>query len=133
MPNTYQQELIGSIVLIKNIIFKDGTKPQFDHAWCLGRPCLIIYSDNEFDYFLTISSNKKKLKSSSKWSISKRDLLYGNIHGDIGLYTIYKMPIAGHEIVSKLSFKAYKKIIEALKVYHHEDILDNVLIKAKQK
>ena len=57
----YENDYIGKIVYIKGIVFATG-KTKLDHAYSIGRPCLIIYSDNEYDYFLTMSS-KIKTKS----------------------------------------------------------------------
>ena len=47
----YDKSFLGSNVL--------------DHAWMLGRPCVIIYSDDVYDYFLTLSS-----------SVTKKDYYY---------------------------------------------------------
>ena len=60
--NTYEREAIGNIILIKNIIFKNtaNKKKEVDHAWKFGRPCLVIYSDEQYDYILTITSTQKK-------------------------------------------------------------------------
>ena len=56
----YEREAIGDIVIIKNIIFKNKVKEgkkETDHSWEQGRPCIIIYNDDEYDYFLTMKSN----------------------------------------------------------------------------
>lgn len=51
----YENDYIGKIVYIKNIVFaKEENK--LDHAYNTGRHCLLIYSDEEYDYFLAISS-----------------------------------------------------------------------------
>ena len=61
MDRTYNSPL-GEIVIIKNIVFKKdrNTKKQVDHAWSSGRPCLILYSDEEYDYYLTLTSSKER-------------------------------------------------------------------------
>ena len=63
--NTYEKEAIGNIILMRNIVFTNSTnKPQeIDHSWKRGRPCLIIYSDDEYDYFLTIKSSISDTKN----------------------------------------------------------------------
>ena len=57
--NKYENETIGNIILMKNIVFTNERKNthEIDHSWRTGRPCLIIYSDNEYDYFLTMKSS----------------------------------------------------------------------------
>ena len=50
--NSYEREAIGDIVIVKGIVFENTAigKKEPDHAWKDGRPCMIIYSDNELDY-----------------------------------------------------------------------------------
>ncbi len=56
--SNYENSYLGSIVIIRNLIFNQNKKNgnQVDHAWRAGRPCVIIYTDNEYDYFLPLSS-----------------------------------------------------------------------------
>ena len=56
---------VGSIIIVKNICFKSSGKSglnQVDHAYAKGRPAVIIAEDEEYMYYLLISStfNKKK-------------------------------------------------------------------------
>ena len=53
----YDKSFLGSIVIIKNIIFNQdkASSNVVDHAWKLGRSCVIIYTDDDYDYY-----NKKK-------------------------------------------------------------------------
>ena len=55
----YDKSFLGSIVIIKNIIFNQdkASSNVVDHAWKLGRSCVIIYTDDDYDYFLTLSSS----------------------------------------------------------------------------
>lgn len=56
----YENDYIGKIVYIKNIVFaKEENK--LDHAYNTGRPCLLIYSDEEYDYFLVVLRSKIKI------------------------------------------------------------------------
>lgn len=141
----YESDIIGKIVIIKNIIFENriNTKKETDHSWFNGRPCLIIYSDNEWDYFLTLKSNFNKDKFDNQFfELSSEDILslyYRNrelrsakeIKGVVNLQNVYKMPISGHDEVGKIEFETYKKIIEKLKKYHNNQSLDDILIKSK--
>ena len=146
----YENEPIGTIVIIKNIIFKDSVtkKKEIDHAWKFGRPCLIIYSDDEYDYLLTITSTPKKSKYKNEhFSLKDEHLIptqisrYTNynikksenktIEGSITLDTIYKIPISGHEELGKITFETYKLIINNLKTLHHKENLDELITKAQ--
>ena len=59
--NAYEKGVIGNIIIMKNIVFTNSINVkkthEIDHSWRTGRPCLIIYSDDEYDYFLTIKSH----------------------------------------------------------------------------
>ena len=59
--NTYEREPIGNIIIIRNLIFQNTVKGQkeVDHAWKSGRPCIIIHSDNEYDYILALKTRVK--------------------------------------------------------------------------
>ena len=51
----YENEQVGKIVLIKNLIFScDNSSFQLEHAWRTGMPCLILYSDELYDYVLPL-------------------------------------------------------------------------------
>lgn len=146
----YENETIGKIVIIKNIIFKDGVtkKKGLDHAWKFGRPCLIVYSDNEYDYFVTITSTPKNEKYKNEHFILENEHFiptqisrYTNynfkrsknktIAGSVTLDTIYKIPISGHEEIGKITFETYKSIIENLKKLFHTESLDELITKAQ--
>lgn len=146
----YENETIGKIVIIKNIIFKDRVtkKKGLDHAWEFGRPCLIIYSDNEYDYFVTITSKQKKEKYKIEHFILENEHFiptqisrYTNynlkksksktIEGSVTLSTIYKIPISGHEEIGKITFETYKTIIENLKTLYQSENLDELITKAQ--
>lgn len=148
--NTYEREAIGNIVLIKNIIFENSSnkKKEIDHAWKFGRPCLIIYSDEQYDYILTITSTPKKIKYNCehfalqiKHLIPKQVSRYSNhnfnrsknknIEGSITLDTIYKIPISGHEQLGKITFETYKTIINELKKLYQKETLDEIITKAQ--
>lgn len=46
------------IVIVRDIIFYNEITENYemDHAFQKGRPCLILYSDGEYDYFLSLTS-----------------------------------------------------------------------------
>jgi len=145
--NTYERESIGNIVIIKNLVFKDTN--EADHAWYNGRPCLIIYSDNEYDYFLTIKSVHDKKYNDFHFQINNYDLIptyYSRqnpkfkkatrkkgLKGAVNLQNIYKMPISGHDEVGKLTLQTYKDVISKLKKHHNNVSLEEILDKAKSK
>lgn len=137
--NTYEKEVIGNIIVVRNMTFENTTinKQESDHAWNSGRPCIIIYSDDDYDYFLTMTSNPEIIEAFKEhhFKISKKDLLhhYGDkiTKGAIKLETVYKMPICGHRELSKVNFETYKDIIIKLKKYHQNRNLDEIINNAK--
>ena len=137
--NTYEREVIGNIIIVRNMTFENTTinKQEFDHAWNSGRPCIIIYSDDEYDYFLTLTSNPEIIEAFEEHHLKlrKKDLLHHYsdklTKGAIKLETVYKMPICGHRQLSKVKFETYKEIIYKLKTYHQNQNLDEILLNAK--
>lgn len=148
--NTYEREIIGNIVIVKNIIFKNIVinKNELDHSYKYGRPCIIIYSDEEYDYLLTLTSQNKgnqsnylKLEEEDllpitfhrfyKEDVRKKQLHKMTLKGYINLENIYKMPISGHDEVGKVTFESFKNIISKLKKYHQKDSLEEIIANAK--
>lgn len=144
--NTYEREPIGNIIIIRNMIFQNTVtdKKELDHAWRSGRPCVIIHSDNEYDYILALKTNITDEKFEHQhFPLSKNDFLHQQIsrfsnydgskrnsrktHGAVNLQNIYKIPISGHDITSKITFKTYKAIIEKLKEYHKKENLSEII------
>ena len=107
--NSYEREAIGDIVIVKGIVFENTAigKKEPDHAWKDGRPCMIIYSDNELDYLLTLTSvdkdgSKQHFKINDenilyeedfKYRYNRKDRINKSIKGYVNLENIYKMPI----------------------------------------
>lgn len=143
--NRYDNEAIGNIVIMKDIIFynKKTQVYEVDHSWNKGRPCLIIYSDEEYDYFLPFTSTERGGKYEKQYfPINEENILYSydyknekkirkkDIKGSINLEYVYKIPICGEYALKKITFGTYKKIIEALKEFHKSDELGQILEKA---
>lgn len=148
----YENEQIGKIVIIKNIIFQNNirNKKEADHAWNVGRPCIIIYSDNEYDYILPL---KKKIKDEkydyhhfllddakflnqqitrigkNNYNVKKAN--ERTTEGAINLEKIYKIPISWHVETAKITFETYKELIEKLKEYHKVEDLNAILENAQ--
>lgn len=145
--DTYEREVIGNIVIIQNLIFEDSRTKQKepDHAWKLGRPCVIIYSDTEYDYFLPLKTNIVHERyeyhhfvlnennfineQTNNHNSKKRKQI--KTKGAVNLQHVYKMPIAGHKIINKITFETYKEIINKLKTCHQKQNLNEILINAK--
>lgn len=142
---TYERETIGSIVIIKNIIFENplNHKKEIDHAYKYGRPCFIIYSDEEYDYFLTMTSNAKReqytKQNFSLNKLNKDSFIYRerNFIKDekeislINLQHIYKIPISGHNEIGKVTFETYKNIINKLKKYYKNENINEIIEKSQ--
>ena len=144
--NIYEREAIGDIIVVKDIVFENNAdgKKMPDHAWKDGRPCLIIYSDNNFDYLLTITSVDKG-KSTHHFKINNENILYEedfkyrynrkdrtekSIKGYINLESIYKIPISGHDKLGKVTFEMYKDVLNALKIQHQNKNIKEILDRA---
>lgn len=148
--NTYERESIGNIIIIKNMIFRNNIsgKKELDHSWMSGRPCVIIHSDNEYEYFLTMKSKPDYKKYGYKYvPINKSSLLnmvinrynkqnntksrQKEITGAVNLENIYRIAISGHDEIGKITFQSYKYIIERLKNYYKADDLNKIIEKAE--
>ena len=139
----YKNDYIGKIVYIKGIVFATG-KTKLDHAYSIGRPCLIIYSDNEYDYFLTMSSKiKTKSYTFDYYKFQPDDFMflykYKNMkdsyyaHGYVNLRNIYKKRVSGYGMndSGKIKLETYKEIINKLKYLHNEDNMNEIINSAK--
>lgn len=131
MNKNYNSPL-GEIVIIKNIIFKDNL--DVDHSWNNGRPCLIIYSDEEYDYYLTITSLKPKkeyfyLTEKEYYNLRNKDFLYmiedkkhGRLSGLANLKYIYRKKISGYQTIGRLKEESYLNILKKFSEYQKKDI-----------
>lgn len=140
----YDKELIGNIVNIKGLRFinTDTQKYEMDHAYKNGRPCLLIYSDDKYDYFLSLTSNKKRSKYKNEYYQLSNDSykylykypFYGSWKekptiGFANVKCVFKMPICGYGFgeIGKIKFSEYKNIINLFKEYHKVDDINEIL------
>lgn len=143
---TYENGPLGDIVVIKNIIFDNTVtgKKEADHSWSTGRPCLIIESDDEYDYFLTLTSTVRDSRYDNQYfNITIDDILFEyernakelnfnkkkkehTLEGKINLSNIYRCPMSGHSRLYKINFDTYKEIIKAYENYHHSNIGETI-------
>lgn len=141
----YEREEMGNIVIIKGITFYNTItkKQELDHSWKNGRPCLIIYSDDEYDYFLTFTKTERTSEIYKKqyYPITEDEILYSyeykntinkknrdkDIQGYINLGNVYKTPIYGKDEIKKVTFETYKEIIEGLKSFHKNQDLNEIM------
>lgn len=146
--NNYEREVIGDIIIVKGLTFLNTLTEmqESDHAWVKGRPCLIIYSDEEYDYILTLTSTERYGKYKEQYfKINEKHILYKedfkyrrnrknrinkNIKGSVNIETIYKIPTSGHDKLGKITFEAYKQIINQLKTYHQNQDINKILERA---
>ena len=114
----------------------------------MGRPCIIIHSDNEYDYVLTLKTNVTNEKFEyHHFPLSKENFLHQEIsrftnygkgkknnketQGAVNLQNIYKIAISGHDITGKITFKTYKAIITKLKACHEKESLNEIIENAQ--
>lgn len=141
----YSNDYIGKIVILKNIVFNRG-KNKLDHAYKGGRPCLLIYSDEEYDYFLTITSEvKNKSYEFEYYKLNPDDFLYlynyrgdnskvnfDYIHGYVNMFEIYKKRISGYGFhdFGKIKLETFKDIMEKFKFLHNKENMEQIINKA---
>lgn len=129
-----QENYNGSIVLMKNIIFCDSTiGKNLDHAYKTGRPCLLLFSDDTYDYFLTIKSSLSSYdKENDFYQIKKHDLDYIStkdnkpIKGFINVKYIYKRPICSvvDTELGRVTPECYEKVMKVFEQTHPDDFND---------
>ena len=119
---------VGSIILIKNIVFKNGNK-CFDHAYKYGRPCLIISLLNDNIYYVPLSSsldfkkiNESDIIISSKYCRKKSKISLKNIYFTDGYYYEEKEKFSDEDLLPILK-KLYK-----FQTSHISDSLFNVIM-----
>lgn len=105
----------GSIIIVKNIIFKDGV---LDHAYKKGRPCLVIDINDEEITFLTLSTlyNDIKYRNDYIFENYKKMGLKKNTY--VNLQNIYKTKLCFYMEACKISELDYYKIIRKLIEIH---------------
>lgn len=74
----YDRDVTGTVVNVKGLMFYNTVtkKWEMDHAYKNDRPCLIIYSDDEYEYFLTMTSRSDVNKY---FILLFRNLLYKQV------------------------------------------------------
>ena len=143
----YENYYIGKIVYIKDIVFTDGSTNKLDHAYKKGRPCLLIYSDDEYDYFLTISSEiKTKSYTFEYYKLCPDDFMYlyeytgvdakkdaSYAHGYVNMRNIYKKRVSGFGVndSGKIKLETYKEIINKLKYLHNNENMNEIVNDAR--
>ena len=129
----------GKVIIVTNFRFEDG---KLDHAWNAGRPCLILFSDDEYVYILPIKSDIKKSNSYNKIPIDKKSFEYFNergyndralntfipgtnhvkitgymkkdISGYVNLEHVFKIPVAYRNEIGKIKKNLFDEIINKL-------------------
>lgn len=148
----YENDAIGDIIIMKNMVFQNTKtgKNEIDHSWVTGRPCLIIYSDDEYDYFLTFTSTIRGKKFDKQYfPINSNDLLYqcqyrmddkrreskkrkSPLEGRINLENVYKKRISGNDVIYKIKLDTLKEVIEALKKYYNGKSIEEIISTSKK-
>ena len=131
----YKNDVIGKIILVKGIVFenKANNRKELDPAYKVGRPVLIIHSDDEFDYVLTLTSNYNSIYNNDlmHFILCDNDFLYKNFKqktvGAVKLEYVYKIPMCGHCEICKLKYEVYKEVVLSLKTFHKKVNLDAII------
>lgn len=137
--NSYERSFLGDIVLVKHLVFKNNNtgKYEMDHAYYTGRPCIIIYTDNEYDYFLPLTKGGKCINNYlyDYFIIdNKEDILFVDDKSVdficyANLRNIYKIPISFRKRKSKVKYSVYKDLIEEVKRKYKIEEIDKIVKK----
>lgn len=129
----------GKVIIVNNFRFEDG---KLDHAWNRGRPCLILFSDDKYEYVLPIKSEVKKSNYFDKYPINKNSFeefnevgynentlnefiggtkktrisshMKKDLSGYVNLEHIFKIPIAYRNEIGKIKKNIFKEIVNKL-------------------
>lgn len=105
---------VGSIVINRNIFFKDANK--LDHAYKKGRPCLVIALNDEYYYYLSISNSIRK---DDKTNLP---IEYCTKLSSPSFKNVFRAPICYKEEKFKLSTKKMLDIyIQFIKYYENRE------------
>ena len=66
----YNNSLEGKLIVVNNFSFSTG---KLDHAWNTGRICIIIYSDDDYEYVLPITHSIKNKYRNEYFYINKNN------------------------------------------------------------
>ena len=128
----YERSYLGNIVIISNLVFSQAVKEKnrVDHAWHRGRPCVIFFTDGEYDYFMPLSSTKRNKNYYDKikdeyFELSKEDFLSLNKNQKIGVIHItehFRKRASGYPTIGKLTKECYTELIKRFSAYHKEPL-----------
>lgn len=141
----YVNDQVGKIVVIRNIVFACGdcNNVHVDHAWRTGRPCLVLYSDDGYDYVLPLKHELKNLiyeykffkldSSMFLYQLSRDNRINYNAsktkklsNSFVNLEYVYKVPICGHLEVGKINLPAYRDLVNQYIKLHSISELDEL-------
>jgi len=144
----YDYMLEGKIIVVRNFSFHGGI---LDHAWNNGRLCLVIYSDDEYEYVLPMTHSiikdfkykyyyikesdfsvfyEKRIKDSTLKYKHKPNAIYNkNVKGYIDLRHVYKIPVSFRDEIGKINYERFKKVLSKLNYYHHTNSLEETIEK----
>lgn len=105
----------GSIILVKNIVFKEG---ELDHSYKHGRPCLIIDNDEEEITFLTIATVYKDKNYCSNYVLNNWRKLDLKHESYVNLASIYKEKACFYKEINRIDQIEYLKILKEFLLFH---------------
>lgn len=134
--DNYEKSYQGNIVIVTNLVFNKNLqrKSILDHAWKKGRPCIILYTDEDYDYLVPLKSEKPRdniYKNVKKeyYELSEKSFLNlqsGEKIGVIHLADFFKKKTSGYKIIGKLTKEAYLEILKKFSEYHKSEIEEMV-------
>lgn len=142
MEKNYELKKDGTIILVNNFKFSDNT---LDHAWKAGRICLVLFTDEEYEYVIPMTSYVKESLRENYYYINDDNFMYyyklryiestlkkfqnkrsehnslksnmnkTNVSGYLNLRKIYKIPVAFRDEIGKINYEDYKKILKRIR------------------
>lgn len=100
---------VGSIIIVKNIIFKNGDE-AVDHSHKFGRPCLVVSLFEDKVYFIPLSSkvyNGKydtEIEIDNKYCKKKSIIKVSNIYCRDGYYYEEKCKLEDTDLLKILNY-----------------------------
>lgn len=122
---------VRDIIIVKNLIFNQNGKGVVDHAWCKGRPCIIIKALDDSIYVLPLSTQIKN--TDNRFFIKKNDIAYDYKHEgnkkdtEACFDSVVKINICGRMKIGTLNESTFYRMLRCMFCYNseHEEAIDN--------
>lgn len=142
METNYEHKKDGTVIVVNNFKFEDDS---LDHSWNSGRLCLVLFTDEEYEYVISMTSHVKDVLKTYYHYINDDNFMYyyktryiestlkkfqnrkreynslksnsnrTNVSGYLDLRKVYKIPVAYRDEIGKINYDDYKKILKRIR------------------